>query len=208
MMARHKSLFIGNERLDHRAICDPEITANVGPRCPEKIFNGVDVIVRLINVEQVLAATDDGTTPVVKTALTLASGKKFKKYTGKLSSQNAKFETIEKPYGDQYSHQLELVVFDAGGLVITQLENLVDSKVCALIQYKYKGTDGDCKYELFGLRNGMKTKVTRDQADSDTGGAFKLTLASDPKFLEPNMPSPLYDTNEATTDTKVAGYTL
>lgn len=209
-MARHKQLYIGSPSLVYR-VCTSAITANVGPNCANPMVNGVDMILRLINTNDIEGYVDDGTTPVIKTAITLATGKKFFKYEGTKTGNNAKMETIEKPIGTYYSHQVEMVVRNAGGLTITQLEALVASGrqngITALVKYVWKGTAGETAYEIHGADQGMTCLVTRDQADGDSGGAFKITLKTDPKFLEPHMPAPLFDTDLATTDAKVDTYT-
>lgn len=177
--------------------CGSGYTKNVSARCD--MANGLRVIVRLCDIDDIEGAVDDGTTPVIKESITLKSGKKWKKYEGLRTSQGAKFETVEKPYRTFYSHMVDLVVFKAGGLVITELEGVVSGSTVAVVEYVDRGVADDSAFEIFGLKQGMKGTVTRDSKDSDTGGAFKLSLKSDPDRLEPHMPSPLLDTDYDTT---------
>lgn len=184
--------------------CGTSITTNVLARCDA--FNGINTIVRLINRDDIVSYTA-GTPTVVKTAIVLASSKLFMKYEGIRTSQSCKFETIEKPLKSFYSHQVELVVTKADGATVAQLEAGVTTNLVALVEYLDKGTAGEMKYEIFGAEQGMKMTVTRDSKDADTGGAFKVTLKTDPERLEPHMPYKFWITDLATTDDLVVDYT-
>lgn len=204
--ARHKTLYIGNPRLDY--LCNPVISANVGPNCADPIINGVAAIVRLINKSDILGYVDDGTTPIIKTAITLDTGKKFFQYEGTKISNNAKFETVEKGGRTFYSHQVDIEVGNASGVAINQYEKLVaNGEIVALVKYLYEGTAGETKWQIYGPKQGLKGTLSRDQQDGDSGGAFKISLKTDPKFLEPNSPSPFFITDMDTTDALVVTYT-
>lgn len=168
--------------------------------CDNPIIPGVDADVILLDVKHITGKTLNVTNPYILEALVLASGKQGFKFQGKNNSAKPKRSLVVKDFGKFYEHSLDLIVFEDGSDTKVMLDGLKDASVCAFVKNKYSGADAHNTWEVYGFYAGLDLKVLEmDKYDETTGGAYKLSLKSDPKSLEGKLPLTFYKTSDSVT---------
>ncbi len=184
------------------------ITSNLSVNCANPLQAGAEDTLYLINREDWLdaAITYNVTNTETIEAITLGSGKVAYTYQGKNNSVVPKYELVKQTYAEVYNHEINFKVFDVSPDAKTQLELLAKGQMVAIIENKYKGTDGNAAFEVYGADAGLVcTQNIREISSTDTGGAFDLILKSDETAMEPHMPKPIFITDYATSKAVVEG---
>ncbi len=185
-----------------------EISANIAVNCANPIQGGAEEILYLINREDWddAAITYNVTNTEIIENIVLSSGKVAYTYAGVNNSNKPKYELVKGEYSTFYNHEINFKVFDASPTTKEQLELLAKGQMVAIVKNKYKGTDGNSAFEVYGADAGLIcTQNIREIAGGDAGGAFDLILKSDETSLEPHMPKTVFITDYATTKAIVEG---
>jgi len=183
-----------------------KITADLTINCDNPLQSGSEDSLILINREDWLdaAVTYNVTNNGIIEAVALPTGVEGFSYEGKNNSIAPKYELIKQTYSDVYNHEVNFKVFDVSPIGKEQLELLAKGQMVAIVQNKYKGTDGNAAYEVYGVDAGLVcTQNLREITNVETGGAFDLILKSAETSLEPKMPRTFFITDYATTKTAV-----
>ena len=184
------------------------ITSNLSVNCTNPLQAGAEDTLYLINREDWLdaAITYNVTNTEVIENIVLASGIVAYTYQGKNNSVVPKYELVKQTYAEVYNHEINFKVFDVSPSAKEQLELLAKGQMVAIVQNKYKGTDGNAAFEVYGADAGLVcTQNISEVASTDTGGAFDLILKSDETAMEPHMPKSVFITDYATTKAIVEG---
>lgn len=155
----------------------------------------------LINKEDILSATFDGTNPMLITAMTLkAGGNQGYEFQGQLNSNEPSTEMIKQGFNRVWNHQVIFKGFSTTPDTKLLMANLAKSKVVAVVE------NNDKTFEVYGFDTGLLVEtMTREPGNTETGGAWDITLASDENIKEPKPPLSWLDTDYATTLTAVDG---
>jgi hypothetical protein len=184
------------------------ITSNLSVNCTNPLQAGAEDTLYLINREDWLdaAITYNVTNTEIIENIVLASGIVAYTYQGKNNSVVPKYELVKQPYAEFYNHEINFKVFDVSPSAKEQLELLAKGQMVAIVQNKYKGTDGNAAFEVYGAQGGLVcTQNVREVSSTDTGGAFDLILKSDETAMEPHMPKTIFITDYSTTKALVEG---
>jgi hypothetical protein len=177
--------------------------------CNKPIQSGVKDILYLINYDDILSTTVDPLNANLITGITLVSGAVAYQFEGKNSSIEPRAALLRQRYSEVYDHEITFKVFDNGADIKRNLQGAVTKKVVAIVENRFKGTEDDAAFEIYGLGAGLQANtLERITADTDTQGAYNVVLASSEQEKEPNLPATLFDTNYVTTKALVTALTV
>jgi len=185
-----------------------EITANLTINCDSPLQAGSEDRLILINRSDWddAAVTYNVSNNGIIENVVLASGVVGFSYDGKNNSIAPKYELVKQTYADVYNHEVNFKVFDASPVAKEQMELLAKGQMVAIVQNKYKGTDGNAAFEVYGVDSGLIcTQNIREITNVENGGAFDLILKSDEASLEPKLPRTFFITDFATTKAIIDG---
>lgn len=189
------------------SICG-EIDEDLGFKCLTPLQAGTNDELVVINFEDWDDAVlvKNGANPNIIEDIQLPSGAKAFTYTGKNNSNAPKMELIKTQFNENYNHEINFKIFQIDAAAKNQLELLDKGRVVCIVNNKFKGTDGDSAFEIFGSDAGMITSQNiREGNNIELGGAFDIILKSDELSLEPFLPKTLFKTDFLTTKAIVDG---
>ncbi len=105
-----------------------------------------------------------------------------------------------------YNHQIEFQIFQIGQVDKDNIEIMALSRMVAIVQNSNSVGNGDAVFEVFGKDVGMEVQAgpMRINTDLETNGSYTINLmTSDESGKEPKLPTSYFDTDFATTKTKV-----
>jgi hypothetical protein len=177
-----------------------KISQDIISSCSEKIYSGLEVDIALINADDIASITKDVSNDLLATAIALNSTTKAYKLTGVKLSNVERVEFVPGSFQNFWRHVLEFRIFANDAAIKKELSNMEQSQLVAVVENKYKGTNGNGAFEILGADTNLFLNVaTRATDDTDTGGAWNVTIQSDDNSLEPNPPLSFFDTDYATT---------
>lgn len=180
-------------KLNHRQL-SPScglITANIQPDCENPLVGGLEVDLILINKDHITTMAFDTNNPLIVTGITLSGTNKGFLYTGIKNSNGSKSTLVKGKYTNTYDHEISMVVFKVNGEAKKQMELLAKGMVVAVVRNKYRGTNADSAFEIFGREQGLEVSVMeRDVNNADTQGGFMVTLKTPEVGKEAHLPAP------------------
>lgn len=148
----------------------------------------------LFNKEDFLSVTEDVGNPLLITALTLASTTQGYEFQGQLNSNEPSAEMIKQGFNRVYDHTVIFKGFSTTPDTKKLMSDLVKSKVVAVVE------NNDQTFEVYGIGTGLLVEtLVRNPADTETGGAYDVTLKTDENIKEPRLPLSWFLTDYATT---------
>jgi hypothetical protein len=134
----------------------------------------------------------------------MVSLKKFYKLEGASgssgSSVGARMKSVQLPYGKAFEHEIDALSFKVDPATKKELEAWNQADLVAIVQNKYRGSNGNTAFEVFGYDGGLQlVELERDANDKDTMGAFKLKFKTQESSREAHMPYSFFITDYATT---------
>ena len=186
----------------------PGIAGDAFIDCTKPMSAGVkDAYLYLFNYSDLASVTEDGSNPNLLTDITLVATKNIYRYEGKNNSIEPRSALNKQRYAEVWDHELIFKIFDNTAAIKEQLDYLKSTKVIAIVENNYAGTDSATSLEIYGLRAGLEMTVSeRIVNDQETQGAYNLTLASGEFAKEPYLPATLWDTDYATTKAIITAY--
>lgn len=177
------------------------ITGGVTNSCSDLLVGGADDRLILFNYDEVETLDPNGTNPEIIEDIVLAATKVGYVFEGKQQSNEAKQTLVKKKYSNSWDHEIVFKIFGATPAAKIQVEKFAaGAKLMALVQNNYKGTAGNGSFELYGVDTGLYLEAAeRNVADTDTLGAFSITLKSSELFKEGHLPKTVFITDFATT---------
>lgn len=181
----------------------PNISQNVLLNCLNPLVSGVNDRLILIpfDVWESLNKTfNTSTTPPVITAIAPGSPAPGYVYEGKNNSIEPRKALVKLRYTTPYDHEIRFKVFVNSPEVKDQLERLPNKKVVAIVQYNYKGTNGNAAFEVYGADVGLELQENESlPADVELGGAYDMLLRNS-EFARPGtLPHTIFNTDFAAT---------
>jgi len=171
--------------------------------CSNPIVGGANDRIYLINKSDIASVTYDPSTPsnpYLVTGITLNGGKYAYAYEGQNQSVDLRAALVRQRYAVVYDHEVIFKVFDNTAEVKKQVEALGRGVLVAIVQKNFKGSNTESEFEIYGLNSGLVATVAESNAsDTDTQGAWNITLISSEFSKEPGPPKTFWDTDYATT---------
>ena len=162
------------------------------------------ILVNWDNIESVVYSVDG-----VITDLMFKDNTKAFSFVGTMGSTNPSVTYTPSTYIAQYDHQIQFLAFETNQAAKDNYETLAQKPVVAIIEKaKGKTQAGDDAFEVFGIGVGMYMSALEYLPNNaENGGVYNITIkSSDNKAKEPKLPTSFFDTNYATTSTKLSGY--
>lgn len=106
-------------------------------------------------------------------------------------------------YVNSFQHSVTLRLFKKSEAAKTFINQLLNSKVVAIVENNDHGTTGETKYEVYGWESGLKITEMPATTEMTDGVAYQATLASPSGGQESVLPMSFFNTDEATTDEAV-----
>ena len=185
-----------------------KITKSLDINCDDPLQAGAEDQLILINRDDWLGATITYNTlnkQIIENVV-LASGIVAFSYQGKNNSIGPKYEFIKQTFAEVYNHEINFKVFNVSPDSKQELEAMAKGTMVAIVNNKYKGTDGNAAYEVYGADSGLvMSQNIRDLINQENQGAFDVIIKSDENSLEPHMPKTFFITDLATTKAIVDG---
>lgn len=164
------------------------ITDCVLLNCDYPIVGGANDRIYLINKSDIASYVED-TNPYLITDIVLNTGAYAYKYEGQNQSVDLRSALVRQRYASVYDHEVIFKVFDNTPAVKLQIEKLSRGVVVAIVEKNFKGSNGTSSFEIFGLTAGLILNAAESNAsDTDTQGAWNLTLVSSEFQKEPGPP--------------------
>ncbi len=186
----------------------PGIASDVFVDCTKPMSAGVkDAYLYLFNYADLASVTEDGSNPNLLTDITLAASKKMYRFEGKNNSIEPRSALNKQRFAEVWDHEIVFKVFDNTAGIKQDLDFMKSTKVIAIVENNFAGSDGGTSFEVYGLKAGLELTVSeRIVNDQETQGAYNLTLASGEFAKEPYLPATLFDTDYATTKAIITAY--
>lgn len=180
------------------------ITSGITLNCADPLSAGVEATFYIANKSDIASITYDATNTMLATDITMVATKKFYKFEGQLQSTEPKFAMIKGKYVNQFEHSVAALIFKIDPTTKEEILNMKDGNFVCIIQNNYTGTNGNCKYEIYGAGAGLKAEVLeRNPLDTENLGAFKIELKTQEYAREAKPPVTLYDGTLAATETLI-----
>lgn len=169
--------------------------------CNAALSKGVDETIYLfMKDEQQVAATFDGTNPLIITGLAMKATEKLYAYQGRNYSNAPKVTRNESDFDITFPHSITFLVFSNNAVVKRELTAMSTRKDLGVI---YKRVGGD--FEVMGYNTGMKMSSLEWDPNADNKGAWVITLTAE---NEVNLPHTLLHKTGGNDDTAAYLQTL
>lgn len=178
------------------------ISASIINDCDNLIVGGTKQDLYLINIEDIESYDYNNSNPRIIEAINLVTSPAAAayKFEGLKASNRPLTELVKGPYQSFWNHQIEFRIFTNTPEAKEQIEALKNGRVVAILENNFRGSTGNCAFELYGEKIGLELSVaTQDKNDADSQGAWVLTLSSPDDNKEPNVQATIFDTDYATT---------
>lgn len=107
-------------------------------------------------------------------------------------------------YFNSVEHKLTLRIHNKSQANKTFVDNLIGSKVFAIVENLETGTAGEIKYEVYGRKSGLEVSEVTATTDMADETVYMIVLMSPEKSAEGGLPESFFDTDLATTELAIA----
>lgn len=161
-------------------LCSKLIADNIGVDCDNPIFEGLENIAYIINKSDIASITYSGTNKHIVTALALTSpAKAFKVYNPvKTPMDGTQSALAEGDVNNKFDNTVQFLVLNDGPDVAKDvIDPLANGEFIVVVANKWENTNGDNKFQIFGLHQGLKaTAIQRGNTTADQNGGHLVTL--------------------------------
>jgi len=177
------------------------ITMGADYDCDNPLTPGVNQRLILIDRDNIEDVTYDITTTTLITDLVLKTGSQGYSFQGIRQALNPQYQFVPQTVSVGYDHQVDFLVFDISQEQKDNLEIMGLGNLVAIVENKNTIGNDNSVFEVYGLKVGLELQTNvRIPADTETGGAFSLSLMTSPnEGKEPKMPQSWWVTDYATT---------
>lgn len=172
--------------------------------CTNKLKSGVIATFYMGNTADIQSVTYSSTNEANIEDIVMKAGKVMYQIDGQLSSTLPTQKLKPGKYANQVDHQIVFNVFNKNLATKKVLNDMLNAEVFCIVQYKWTGTNGYAKYGVIGIGAGLRmVDLTEDPLNAETPG-YVITLKSSDDSPEAVIIPSLWETDEATTDAKIA----
>lgn len=178
------------------------IAAGVLRNCDTPLVGGVSDELILINKEDIVSYTENGSNSQIIEGINLISSPAAQAYRfqGFKNSTEPQIDLAPSSFINGWKHQVLFRIFDNTPTVKAIIDGLANGTFVAIVKNNNLGVDGNGVYELYGRFAGLELTVASSvKNDAETQGAYVLTLATAESEREPKLPASIYLTDLATT---------
>lgn len=180
-----------------------KINANLAMASCRNSVAGIKGWAILINFDDWAAATKTKTNGVYS-AISLASGASGYLFTSHDAAFEGSVQMNKGTYVNSFGHQLLMRAFDRTQNLKADVNKIAHGKYVAIVQ-NMDAANPETKYEVYGDENGLvATDIQFNSTDAD-GVAYAITLASDEKARESEVPASVWNQTEGATETLISG---
>lgn len=194
------------------SLCEKYISGCIAADCENPMFSGMAPTGYLANFDQIASVTYSQTNGNIITGITMGNdGAATDPVTycfysvqqlGKQPFEGTNTEMVEGTYGNKWNHTVVIAISDHGPDISHNiLDSLADGRFVFIGQNDYKHSNGDNKYEVMGIKKGLRAASITREAYGDNEGAWIVTLTEENAPQSANF---FYATDETTTDAAVA----
>lgn len=121
-------------------------------------------------------------------------------FRGYNNSVKPKTDGVQRPFGYEFNHTVDFMIFQRGSASKANIEKLAKSRAGVVAVVEYLGKTTDSTFEVYGAEKGLRVVTLSDDiSNAENGGAYVLQLASPEDYKEPHMPATFFDTSYAVT---------
>lgn len=161
----------------------------------------------IINRSDIVSWTFSGTNPHIASAVSLKTGAKaYKIYNPtKTPFTGAKITMVEGSIQNKFDKVVPFIIPNDGPSVAKDvIQKLANGEFVVILANKWENTTPDNKFEVYGLEKGMRASaIENDKYSEDTDGGWSVELTESGAPISAYY---FYDTDVATTRTKLEGY--
>lgn len=189
-------------------LCESLLNKCIQADCENTLYAGVAPTALIMNFSDIASVTYDSENASIVNGITMKTDGTTTKcaYTvqqlGNKPFEGSQTELTEGTYGNKFNHTINLVVLDNGPEITENIiDQLANGKFCVILQSEYLHTNADNKYQVYGLKKGLKCTAITREVWGDNESAYLVTL------VEENSPKSglfFFTTDEQTTDSAVA----
>lgn len=167
--------------------------------CDTPLQAGTEDEMLVVNKEDLESIVYNVTDKVTIEDVTLKSGARAFIIDGKRNSIAPSSALVTTGVYKMFDHIVNAKGFDISADARAAMNKIKEGRYVIFTKNFYSGTDGNSKYEVYGVSTGLEvTALTRNPND-DTQGAFDITFGTDLN-KEPKLPAAMFITDEATTE--------
>jgi len=157
------------------------------------------------NLEDIASITRNVTNDNVIEDITMKVGKAMFAFEAVKSAITAQTELVVQTLSNAYNHQVGLSVFEVDSAQKRNLQGMASLPQFALVENSKDTSLGDSVFEIYGINRGLEpSELIRINADSDTAGAYVITLVTpDEGGKETTLPESFFLTSQSVTDALV-----
>ena len=173
--------------------------------CDDPLVPFVRQRLLLGNIADIETITRSVTDDNIIEGITMKSTKAMFAFEGVKQTITAQCELVASDLATQYNHQVGLSVFDVSALQKQNLQGMATLEQFAIVENSHDTSLADSVFEVFGISRGMlPSELIRINGDSDTGGAYRITLITpDTGGKESTLVDSFFITDQTTTDAAV-----
>lgn len=180
------------------------ITSGITLNCADPLEAGVKATFYIANKDDIATVSYDPSNAMLVDGITMKATKTFFTIEGQLQSTEPLTAMVKGKYVNNFEHTVSFLIFKIDPATKEEILNMKDGNFVCIIENNYRGTNGNSKYEVYGIGAGLKADVLeRNPADAETLGAFKVTLKTQEYAREAKPPVTFFDTDETTTDAAI-----
>ena len=174
--------------------------------CTDPLIIGLKQNLYLANyddVESVTYSAVSGEENVI-TDITMKTGKAFFKVEGVNASLSTNQEQVRTATATGWRHYIDFSIFDVSSQSRLNINAMSRVKLVAITLQPNDTSLGNGPIEVHGWDAGLELiTATRNASDAETGGAYRLQLATPENGRENRLPEVFWSTNYTTTETAV-----
>ena len=154
------------------------------------------------NREDIASITRNSSFDNIIEDITMKVGKAMFAFDGVKSSISAQSELVVQTLANAYNHQCNLSVFEVDAAQKRNLQGMAATEQFCIVENSADTSLGDSQFEVYGINRGLfPSEMIRINADSDTGGAYVITLITpDEGGKEVNLPESFFLTDQTITE--------
>ncbi|MDR3706623.1 MAG: hypothetical protein P4L28_12050 [Paludibacteraceae bacterium] len=182
-----------------------KITAGlVAANCTQAPLSGIKPKITLLNYDDV-DKSDSKVTNNIISAIVMTGTTKGYVFESLDESCLPETSLAKGTYFSKVQHDLTIRVFIKTEPAKAFVNNLLLSRVIAIVQNKELGTSGDTQYEAIGWEAGLIVSELKSTGEFADGVVYEIKLGSSDKSKEGTLPKSVFITDTTTTEKMLAG---
>lgn len=189
-------------------VCEYLINQCIATDCENPLYAGVGNEALIGNFDDIAGVTRSTTNKSIVNGITMKTdvvgGQDVARcmYTvqqlGNQPFADSNTTMVEGTYGNRVQHEIHLAIVDNGPEITENVvDKLLNGKFFCILTNDYRHTNGDNKYQIYGLNKGLKCTAMERQFYGDNESAYVVTLTETGAGKSGQF---LFSTDEETTD--------